>query len=50
MLQKEMQASDDVFGKDNNLDEWANKVVSMSLTISIAGLVMMGMIIHFFLV
>ena len=45
-----MQASDDLFDEKNDIDDWANKVVTMSLTMAIAGLVFIGMLINFFFV
>jgi len=50
MLQKEMQASDELFDEANNLDDWANKIVTLSLSMAIAGLVAIGLIINFFFV
>lgn len=50
MLQKDMQANDELFDESHNLDDWANKVVTWSLNIAIAGLVFIGMLINFFFV
>lgn len=50
MLQKEMQANDELLDELHNIDDWANKVVTWILSIAIAGLVFIGMIINFFLV
>ena len=50
MLQKEMQANNELLDETNNFDDWANKVVTWSLSIAIAGLVFIGMVINFFLV
>ncbi|MGD8484119.1 MAG: hypothetical protein PVJ63_02525 [Thioalkalispiraceae bacterium] len=50
MLEKEMQANDELFDDMDHLDDWTNKIVTWSLSVAIAGLVFVGMFINFFLV
>lgn len=50
MLQKEMQANDELFDEPDNFDDWGSKVVTWSLSLAIAALVFVGMMINFFLV